>query len=94
MSSNGVLSARILTVVSQLPQDEQVIKNASAIAHQTQSKLTLFHIISREENRPAGENVLFQTQKLLADLPVETKLIVGKLVKRVLAMTHKGDCDG
>ena len=91
MSSKRVLCVRILAVVSQLPPEEKVIEIASAIAHQTQPTLTLLHIISTEENRPTGENVLHQTQELLTDLHVETKLIKGKLVKRILAETHRGN---
>jgi nucleotide-binding universal stress UspA family protein len=88
-----MLCVRILTVVSQLPPDEKVIEISSAIAHRTQSTITLVHIISSEEDHPTGENVLHQTQRLLPDLPVETLLIKGKLVKRILAETHKGDYD-
>jgi len=88
-----MLGVRILSVVSQLPQDETVFEIANALANQTQSTLTLLSIISHEEDRPAGENLLYQTQKLLPDMPVETKLIKRKLVKRILAETHKGDYD-
>jgi len=86
-----VRSGSILNVVSQLPPDEKVIEISSAIAHLTQSTITLVQFISSEEDRPTGENVLHQTQKLLPDFPVETLLIKGKLVKRILAETHKGD---
>jgi nucleotide-binding universal stress UspA family protein len=84
---------RILIIVTSIKFDQAAIKFGGVIARLTKAKVKLIHVVPPGKSLTAGEAILQQAQKLLPDLPIETKLCDGRLVTRSLAELHERDHD-
>ena len=84
---------KILIIITSIKFDQAAIKFGGVIARLTKAKVKLIHVVPPGKNLTTGEAILQRAQKLLPDLPIETKLCDGRLVTRSLAELHERDHD-
>lgn len=84
---------KILIIVTSIEFDRAAITFGGLIARLTHARVKLLHVVLAGKSLTAGEAILEQAQKLLPDLPIETKLCDGRLVTRSLAELRERDHD-
>jgi nucleotide-binding universal stress UspA family protein len=84
---------KILIIITSINSDRAAITFGGVIARLTHSQIKLLHVVPRGKSLTTGKPILEQAQRLLADLPIETKLCDGRLVTRSLAELHESSHD-